>query len=220
MYLQFDIFGAVTQIESVPIFYDNYGRISKAGEVDSSYKGENVTQIGNMNILYKKKNAYYASRGSINLESENLNSQIRHRKYERTVLTIVCFPINFYRNKTPIRYSYEEHKEKYENKESVTYDNGRRTFLDPVTKTPRKITFINNGGKYLESNNLDQRRDKVSNDRKEITRKRSTMGRRAISNSSNELNTTNGGATFSQQKSNTNNLQFKQNNKPSLQSNK
>src|SRR5690606_40811434 len=36
-YVQYDDYGAVIQVENVPIYYDHYGRIIQAGNVDIKY---------------------------------------------------------------------------------------------------------------------------------------------------------------------------------------
>ena len=37
-YVQYDDYGAVIQVEDVPIYYDEFGRIAQAGDVEIRYK--------------------------------------------------------------------------------------------------------------------------------------------------------------------------------------
>ncbi len=45
-FVQYDDYGAVIQVENVPIFYDFYGRVSQIGGVDVLYRNNRVRRFG------------------------------------------------------------------------------------------------------------------------------------------------------------------------------
>ena len=52
-YVQYDDFGAIIQIENVPVYYDYYGRITRAGNVIIHYTNfGRVSRIGSLYIHY------------------------------------------------------------------------------------------------------------------------------------------------------------------------
>ena len=51
-YVQYDDYGAIIQIEDVPIYYDHYGRISEAGNVRIRYNGNRLARVGGLYIHY------------------------------------------------------------------------------------------------------------------------------------------------------------------------
>lgn len=66
-YIQYDDFGAVIQIENVPIFYDHFGRIVQAGNVFINYNNRGfVNRVGGMNIFYNRFNVFTHHTGFIN----------------------------------------------------------------------------------------------------------------------------------------------------------
>ena len=54
-YVQYDDYGAIIQIENVPIYYDHYGRISQAGNVNIYYNSGRLVRVGGLRVFY---NAY------------------------------------------------------------------------------------------------------------------------------------------------------------------
>lgn len=143
VYLQFDRFGAVVQIESVPIYYDYYGRINQAGNIIIRYTGDYVTQVGNMHVIYERGNVYLASSGYVNSYNQHLRPQPWHSYYARPYYPVV-YTMPYRENYNPKRYAYEEHRQRYDNRGRSNYDNGRRTFLDPVTQSPRRGSATDN----------------------------------------------------------------------------
>lgn len=180
VYLQFDRFGAVIQVESVPIFYDYYGRIIQAGNVVLRYSGNYVTQIGNMHVIYKKGGKYLASSGYVNSYNRHLSPQPWHSYYSRPYYPIV-YTKPYRENYKPKRYSYDEHRKRYENRGRSNYDNGRRTFVDPITKNPRRENSTEYRREAAQSpSNSNRGRSNTTNPRNERTTK-STKSRRESS---------------------------------------
>lgn len=150
MYLQFDRFGAVVQVESVPIYYDYYGRITQAGNIIIRYTGDYVTQIGNMHVIYERANVYLASSGYVNSYNRYLRPQPWHSYYARPYYPIV-YTVPYRENYNPKRYAYEEHRQRYDNRGRSNYDNGRRAFIDPTTQLPRREAATDNRRENIQN---------------------------------------------------------------------
>ena len=58
--------GAIIQIEDVPVYYDVYGRIIQAGEVEISYRNRAISRIGGLHIYYNSYGDYDYYTGYIN----------------------------------------------------------------------------------------------------------------------------------------------------------
>ena len=57
-YVQYDEYGAVIQIENTPLYYDNYGRISQAGDVNIFYRNNRISRVGGLQIFYNNFGAF------------------------------------------------------------------------------------------------------------------------------------------------------------------
>lgn len=199
MYLQFDRFGAVVQVESVPIYYDYYGRITQAGNVIIRYTRDYVTQVGNMHVIYERGNVYLASSGYVNSYNRHLRPQPWHSYYARPYYPVV-YTVPYRENYKPRRYEYEEHRRRY-NRGRSNYDNGRRTFVDPVTQAPRREAATDNRRENIQTpTDSDRGRNNTTTPRREGTTK-PTEGRRGSSTTPTE-NTRRGRSSTNQQESN------------------
>src|SRR5699024_7034584 len=54
-YVQYDEYGAVLQVENVPIYYDAYGRIIRAGNVEIRYNDRRIVWVGGLHIFYDSR---------------------------------------------------------------------------------------------------------------------------------------------------------------------
>ena len=107
-YIQYDNYGAVIQIENLPIFYDYYGRISQAGTVhiNYDYRGQ-ISWIGGMNIRYDHYNNAHCN-GYVNRQHRFYTPSIWHSYYRAPKLNFcVTFNTPYRRHYKPIRYRYE-----------------------------------------------------------------------------------------------------------------
>lgn len=236
MYLQFDIFGAIIQIETVPVYYDNYGRIIQAGSVDIIYSEDAIAQIGNMHVRYQKGIANHISKGYINLSDRHLVKRPQHIEYYLKPHSVIVCHLPYRENLDYERYSYEQHKKLYEasKRTGSKYDFGRRTFLDPETTTPRGLVLADNGGKYLSIVKSDEGIKNISDlrTRNEASRESNMSSRKNTSsnysrNRSSQLNSRrsdnssrlrNSGSSPTLQKAETRSPTVKQSATPSLQS--
>lgn len=168
LYLQFDRYGAVIQIESVPVYYDVYGRITQAGNVIIRYMGDVVTQIGGMHIVYERNNVYLSSSGYINAYHRNFRTRPWHAYYAVPQYNIV-YTRPYRENYKPTRYSYTEHQQKYANRGRSNYENGRRTFEDPATNAPRRESSSQNRRENTPTPSTNRGRNNATAPRREST---------------------------------------------------
>tara|TARA_B100000497_G_scaffold1370_1_gene1654 strand:+ start:649 stop:1722 length:1074 start_codon:yes stop_codon:yes gene_type:complete len=134
-YLQYDDYGAIIQIEDVPVFYDVYGRIIQAGEVEINYINRAISRVGSLQIYYNRYGDYAYCIGYINSYNRFYTYRPWHRYYQRPIYTnCIVWDIPYRRYYTPIRYSYNVHLRYYNNRTNNTYVNGRREFISPGSR--------------------------------------------------------------------------------------
>ena len=106
-YAQYDDYGAVIQVENVPIYYDYYGRVTQIGDVDISYAGGRVHRLGGMYVYYNRNGYYDHHSGYINVYNRYYTYRPFHGYFARPSLGF-CLVFNrpYRRYYSPIRYSY------------------------------------------------------------------------------------------------------------------
>src|SRR5690606_8714456 len=130
-YIQYDQYGAVIQVEDVPIYYDNYGRIIRAGNVDITYKDRRIVRVGGLRIFYRNGIFSYYT-GYINAYNPYYVYRPWHVYYMRPYYThVIVYDYPYRQYYYPVRYSYHEHVILYRNRHTVAYINGRRDFYRP-----------------------------------------------------------------------------------------
>jgi hypothetical protein len=134
-YLQYDDYGAIIQIEDVPVYYDVYGRIIQAGEVEISYRNRAISRIGGLQIYYNSYGDYDYYTGYINSYNRFYSYRPWHVFYLRPMYSnCIVWNIPYRRYYTPIRYSYYNHLRYYNNRATNTYINARREFISPGSR--------------------------------------------------------------------------------------
>ena len=109
-YVQYDDFGAIIQIENVPIYYDHYGRIIQAGNVNINYNSYGrLARVGGLYIHYNRYNRFSHCTGYINSWNRYYVYRPWHNYY---IMPSIQFAIVFnrpYRQYyTPVRYAYTQ----------------------------------------------------------------------------------------------------------------
>lgn len=134
-YVQYDNYGAVIQIENVPVYYDYYGRIVKAGNVDIQYNDRRLVQVGGMHIFYNNRGFSHYT-GVINRYNPYYIYHPWHSYYARPLYThVIVYDHPYRRYYEPVRYSYHDHVRYYNKRHKVAYNNGRRDFYRPGSRT-------------------------------------------------------------------------------------
>lgn len=131
-YVQYDHYGAIIQVEDVPIYYDDYGRIVRAGSVSIRYHDRRVSHIGGMHIHYNRYGYYSHYTGFINIYNRHYVYRPWHVYYVVPYYSYCIVHANPYRRYyTPVRYAYSYHVVHYTNR---SYSNGRRDFFVPNSR--------------------------------------------------------------------------------------
>ncbi len=106
-YAQYDDYGAVIQVENVPIFYDYYGRVSQVGDININYRNRRVYSVGNMFVYYNNNGFYDYHTGYINSFNRFYVYRPFHRFFARPALGFCFVNTRPYRRfYSPIRYTF------------------------------------------------------------------------------------------------------------------
>jgi len=141
VFVQYDNYGAVIQVENTPIFYDNYGRVRRIGATHMYYNHLGyASRIGNLHIRYNDYGVYYGQTGYIN--SYHCSYSPRHRYYRIPPQNRCVINTRPYRrNYTAHRYSYQNYSRRYAERPNY-YNNHRRDYR--YTQKRRHTNYHNN----------------------------------------------------------------------------
>ncbi len=136
MFVQYDDYGAVIQVEDIPIYYDAYGRITRAGSVDIRYNRRRIVRVGGLYLHYNPYGYYSHSSGFINHWNRYYVYRPWHVYYARPFYShCVVYDYAYRTHYTPVRYSYDHHSRYYRNRgHNNSYTNGRRSFYRPGSR--------------------------------------------------------------------------------------
>lgn len=134
-YVQYDDYGAVIQVENVPIYYDYYGRIIQAGNVEIQYNDRRIVRVGGLHVFYNNYGYFSHCTGVINVFNPYYVYRPWHVYYAPPIYShCIVYDMPYRRYYRPVRYSYHEHIVYYKNRNRVVYHNGRRDFYRPGTR--------------------------------------------------------------------------------------
>ena len=86
-YVQYDDYGAVVQIENIPIYYDYYGRIIRAGSVRINYNDYGyVNRVGGLYVHYNAYNRFSHYTGFINAYNRHYVYRPWHTYYSAPLI--------------------------------------------------------------------------------------------------------------------------------------
>jgi hypothetical protein len=135
LFVQYDDYGAVTQIENVPIYYDHYGRITRAGNVDIRYNNRRIVRVGGLFVNYNQYGHYISTSGFINTDNRFYVYRPWHAFYVAPFFSnCIVYDYPYRRYYQPIRYSYTNHRNYYQNRHRTAYRNARRSFHRPGSR--------------------------------------------------------------------------------------
>lgn len=157
-FVQYDDFGAVIQIENVPVYYDNYGRIVQAGNIQISYNHfGRVASIGGLYLHYNPYQQLSYSTGYINVGNPYYVARAWHRYYMRPQANFVIVynqPYRAYYAPNRIKYSY--HKKYYKKNYNKGY---KKSHYRPG----EKITSYHRGKRTAQARDIRNNDSRVSN---------------------------------------------------------
>lgn len=106
-FAQYDDYGAVIQVENIPVYYDFYGRVSQIGSVDINYRNGRVNRLGNMFVFYNRRGFYDYHTGFINVYNRRYIYRPFHSFFARPALGFCFVRTTPYRRfYNPFRYTY------------------------------------------------------------------------------------------------------------------
>lgn len=150
-FVQYDDFGAVIQIENVPVYYDYYGRIIQAGRVQIRYNAFGmVNRIGNMFVNYNPYRQFTHTSGYINSRNVNYVYRPWHDYYMRPnshFAVVYNEPYRLYYE--PNRMRYNSYKKYYHNN---YYNNN--SFQKSYYKPGEKVTSYQRGRRVEEQRKI------------------------------------------------------------------
>lgn len=163
-YVQYDDYGAVIQVEDIPIYYDYYGRVSAIGSVNIIYNSGRLIRIGGLQVFYNGARYSHCS-GYINVYNR---TYVYRPFYTCFVIPTyhVVYTIPYRRYYKPTRYTYygpyyknsrqpivsvgHTHRSSVNGRGQGLYDNKQnRRETNPVANN-------NNGGRRSTVNNGNQ----------------------------------------------------------------
>lgn len=126
-YIQYDDYGAVIQIENVPVFYDHFGRIVQAGNVFIRYNHRGyITSVGGLYVHYNRYHRFSHCTGFINTYNRRYVYRPWHSYYVIPRVDLCVVYTRPYRQYyRPVRHAYyRPYRDNY--RPRVRYNSGRR----------------------------------------------------------------------------------------------
>lgn len=177
-YVQYDDFGAVIQVENVPIYYDYYGRVSQIGDVLINYRNRRVCQVGGLRVFYNPQGYYAYHTGFINVWNPYFVYRPFYVAFARPAINLCFVRANPYRQfYRPIRYTYYR---PYVRNVRPAYATIGRTY------TPRSGGYGQVHARYSQSPRANER--PVVRERRKVTTA-SVQNRQAVTTNRNTVNT-------------------------------
>ncbi len=156
-FAQYDDYGAVIQVENIPIFYDFYGRVSTIGSVDIRYRNGRVRRVGNMSVYYNNRGFYDYHTGFVNVYNRSYIYRPYHRLFSRPSLNLCLVNRDPYRRfYTPFRYSYYT---PYRFNRRHSYVNIGKTYRNNNVRRDREAIYKNDKRVSLRKNNVRSNRN-------------------------------------------------------------
>lgn len=171
MYIQYDNYGAVIQVENVPIYYDRYGRIAQAGNVNIYYNDMHLVRVGGLYVHYDQYGHYSHYTGFINSWNRHYVARPWHRYYVLPSYShCIVYDYAYRRYYDPIRYSYSHHRKYYKRNGRAKDYNGRRDFYRPGSRVHYK------NGRTAVNEDYQPRKGRSAIDRNERGSRVATQG--------------------------------------------
>ncbi|GGD38023.1 hypothetical protein [Muriicola marianensis] len=106
-FVQYDDFGAVIQIENVPVYYDFYGRVSQIGGINIWYNNGRLRRVGGLRVYYNNRGMFHRFNGFVNVYNRYYVYSPFHDFFARPALGF-CLVYNrpYRRFYNPIRYTW------------------------------------------------------------------------------------------------------------------
>ena len=149
-YVQYDEFGAIIQIENIPIYYDYYGRVNQVGNVNIFYNNFGyVNRVGGLYVHYNRYNNFSHCSGFINIYNRSYIYRPWHNFYvipPRNFCVVYNRPYRQFYN--PVRYVYNRpFYNNYRPRTAIATRRGNKIYRNrnyaTVNRSARNRTQIN-----------------------------------------------------------------------------
>lgn len=174
-YIQYDDYGAVIQIENVPIYYDYYGRIIQAGDIFMRYNNfGRLARVGNLHVHYNNHHHITHYSGYINPYNRRYVYRPWHDYYRRPNVNVsIVFGKPYRAYYEPQRISYNKYVTVYNN--NYINNQRKRNFYRPS----QKVRSYNYGHRTSTKRNIAQVRTRsntnIATSRQNATRSNATV---------------------------------------------
>ena len=193
-YVQYDDYGAVIQIENIPVYYDYYGRVSQIGDVNIWYRNGRVHRVGGLYVYYNPRGVFTHYSGYVNFYNRHYVYRPWHGYFVRPAVGF-CLVYNrpYRRYYNPVRYTYYRpytynHRKSYA-RVGQHYDYGRSPRRENIYRNDKRVAVRENGNRrsqdFRSNNNAPVRRDAVASGRSSVKRNDAGYKREAVSRSNN-----------------------------------
>ncbi|HEY9221584.1 MAG TPA: hypothetical protein VIO43_08425 [Lutibacter sp.] len=151
-YVQYDDYGAIIQVEDIPIYYDYYGRVNRIGNTHITYDSGRLVRVGGLHVYYDRQGYYSHYSGYINNYNRSYVFHPYHNYFARPLFDFRIVSYDPYRNHyQPTRYTYysDHSRNKYYTK------NNKRDGHD----TRQRVASRNVPNRYDDRNTQADRRN-------------------------------------------------------------
>ena len=202
-FVQYDDYGAIIQVENVPIFYDYYGRVSQIGDVDVWYRNGRVRRLGSLNVFYNG-GAISHYTGFINIYNRRYVYRPFHRWFARPAVGFCnVYTTPYRRYYTPVRYTwYKPYRNNYRRSyahigKEYRYNKARRSTIyrndNRVAVNDRAVRRSSNSGRsnldYAANRSANRRTPVATNSKSYRNSQRSSTSKANRSNTNSRSNT-------------------------------
>lgn len=188
-FVQYDDYGAVIQVENIPIFYDYYGRVRQIGNVDLWYRNGQIRRVGGLNVYYSR-GVFSHCTGFINRYNRQYVYRPFHGYFVRPAVRFRNVYYGPYRRYyRPVRYTFHRpyrhnHRRTYATV-GKTYRNDRSVRRANIYRNDRRVTVRDNnsiGNTHGRANRSIERPATRSNVNRTNSIDRKMTTRRAMDN--------------------------------------
>ncbi len=184
-YVQYDDYGAVIQVENIPIFYDYYGRVSQIGNVDIWYNNGRVRRIGGLHVYYNGGVISHYT-GFINVYNRYYVYRPFHRYFARPAIGFCnVYTTPYRRYYRPVRYTYYA-PYRYNTRRAYAhagkvYRNDNHYRRDNIYRNDKRVTVRDNSVRRSGNNGRSNKYVEQNSYRKgnAVTRSNNTVKRQA-----------------------------------------
>lgn len=146
-YVQYDRYGAVIQIQNIPIFYDYYGRVTRIGNTQIYYNNGRLVRLGGMYVFYNNYGNYAYHRGYVNAYTTSYNYNIYNNCFVKPAYNYRVVSYKPYRkNYKPNRQYYYKNNSKemyYGNSSKYQKGNTKKGTYNAKSTSQKRFTTDN-----------------------------------------------------------------------------